>query len=116
VAADAALLADVTAVVAHNDLLALGVLRRLTERGVRVPQDLSVVGYDDIFGADFSAPPLTTLAGPIQEAGRCAFDLVLELVADPNARHRPATRMVLPSHLVIRASTGRTAPAAGGTA
>jgi LacI family transcriptional regulator len=106
VAADAALLAGVTAVVAHNDLLALGVLRRLAEREIRVPRDLSVVGYDDIFGADFSAPPLTTLAGPIQEAGRCAIDLVLELVADPNARRRPGVRRVLPSHLVIRGSTG----------
>lgn len=103
-AADAALGRGATAIVAHNDLLAIGVLRRLAERGVRVPQDISVVGYDDIFGADFCSPPLTTLAGPLQEAGRTGVNLLLE-VLDPHSSHQAGRQVVLASHLVIREST-----------
>ncbi len=104
-AADAALVAKATAIVAHNDLLAIGVLRRLTERGVRVPQEISVVGYDDIFGADFCVPALTTLAGPHEEAGSAAVELLLEK-ASPSATRAAPRRVTLPSHLVIRDSTG----------
>ncbi|QVQ52359.1 LacI family DNA-binding transcriptional regulator [Spiractinospora alimapuensis] len=104
-AADAALVTGATAVVAHNDLLAIGVLRRLGERGVRVPADVSVVGYDDIFGADFCVPALTTLAGPHEEAGRAAVELLLEKGSATGAR-TAARRVTLPSHLVIRDSTG----------
>ncbi len=103
-AADAALGCDATAVVAHNDLLAIGVLRRFAERGVRVPEDINVVGYDDIFGADFCSPSLTTLAGSFQEAGRAAVDLLLEAL-DPHGNNH-ARQVVLPSHLVVRGSTG----------
>src|SRR5699024_11286722 len=65
---DAALVSGATAFVAHNDLLAMGVLRRLAERGVAVPDQVSVVGYDDIFGADLCVPALTTLSGQIGRA------------------------------------------------
>ncbi|MBE2999742.1 LacI family DNA-binding transcriptional regulator [Nocardiopsis sp. HNM0947] len=104
-AADAALARDATALVAHNDLLAIGVLKRLAERGVAVPEEASVVGYDDIFGADLCVPALTTLAGPGDRAGRAAVELLLRggsrsgTLTDPH-------RVVLPSHLVIRESTG----------
>ncbi|MUL41759.1 LacI family transcriptional regulator [Streptomonospora sp. PA3] len=104
-AADAALVSGATAVVAHNDLLAIGILRRLAERGVQVPEQISVVGYDDIFGADFCVPALTTLAGPQEEAGRSAVEILLttgSARADPESPRR----VVLPSHLVIRDSTG----------
>ncbi len=104
-AADAALGSGVTAAIAHNDLLAIGMLRRFAERGVRVPEDISVVGYDDIFGADFCSPPLTTLAGPFEEAGRVAVDLLLSM-RDPVRNHPPRRDVVLPSHLAIRGSTG----------
>ncbi|MFI6575744.1 LacI family DNA-binding transcriptional regulator [Nocardiopsis sp. NPDC050513] len=104
-AADAALVTGATAVVAHNDLLAIGVLRRLAERGVDVPARISVVGYDDIFGADFCVPALTTLAGPQDEAGRSAVELLLENRSHSTAR-TPDRRVLLPSHLVIRDSTG----------
>lgn len=105
-AADAVLVTGATAVVAHNDLLAIGVLRRLAERGVHVPERISVVGYDDIFGADFCVPPLTTLAGPQDKAGRSAVELLLENRSRSTAR-TPDRRVMLPSHLVIRASTGQ---------
>ncbi|PXY22691.1 LacI family DNA-binding transcriptional regulator [Prauserella muralis] len=104
-AADAAIGQGATAAIAHNDLLAIGMLRRLAGRGVRVPADISVVGYDDIFGADFCSPPLTTLAGPFEEAGRLAVDLLLGS-RDGRTRARPASQVVLPSHLAIRESTG----------
>ncbi|WP_368077481.1 substrate-binding domain-containing protein [Actinomadura sp. WMMB 499] len=84
-------------------------MRRCAERGVAVPGDLSVVGYDDIFGADFCSPPLTTLAGQFEESGRTAVDMLLAM----RDRHgaRPARdRVVLPSHLAIRRSTGPLPP------
>ena len=69
--------AGATACVAFNDLLAIGMLTRLRERGVRVPGDISIVGCDDIFGADFCNPPLTTLTAPIEQAGRVAVSMLL---------------------------------------
>jgi LacI family transcriptional regulator len=105
-AADAALGHGATALIAHNDLLAIGVLRRLAERGVAVPTDLSVVGYDDIFGADFCSPPLTTLAGPLERAGRAVVDVLLEQLDPPAGRATRHTRARLPTHLVIRGSSG----------
>ncbi|MBQ1081998.1 MULTISPECIES: LacI family DNA-binding transcriptional regulator [unclassified Nocardiopsis] len=104
-AADAALVSGATALVAHNDLLAIGVLRRLSERGVAVPGEVSVVGYDDIFGADLCVPALTTLAGPEDEAGRVAVELLLRKGSLSTAHPAPQ-RVVLPTHLVIRDSTG----------
>ena len=76
-AADAVLNTGATACIVFNDLLAIGMLTRLRERGVVVPTDLSVVGCDDIFGADFCHPPLTTLTAPIEQAGRVAVTMLL---------------------------------------
>ncbi len=109
-AADAALNARVTACIAFNDVLAIGMLRRLSERGVDVPGELSVVGCDDIFGADFCSPPLTTIAAPLEDAGRLGVSmLVARLRPDPPA----ARAAVLPAQLVIRSSTGPAPRAAG---
>lgn len=104
-AADAALVREATAFVAHNDLLAIGVLKRLAERGRAVPGQVSVVGYDDMFGADLCVPALTTLAGPGDSAGRAAVELLLHR-GSRLATHPDQHRVVLPSHLVIRDSTG----------
>jgi len=98
-AADVGLATGATALIAFNDLLAIGVLRRLAERGVAVPGRVSVVGYDDIFGADFCSPPLTTVAGPVDEAGRALVDVLL-------AGSVPVPAMTLPTLLRVRASTG----------
>lgn len=95
---------QVTAVLAFNDLLALGILARLAERGVAVPGEVSVVGCDDIFGADFAHPPLTTLAAPVEQAGRLAVARLLELVDDPG--RAGGSRQVLPAVLRVRGSTG----------
>ena len=87
-AADAVLASGATAVVCHNDMLAIGLMRRLAERGGRCPRDLSVVGFDDIFGADFCSPALTTLAERTEDAGARAVEALVR--ADPAAARRPA--------------------------
>lgn len=102
-AADAATTSDVTACIVFNDLLAIGMLTRFAERGIRVPEDLSVVGNDDIFGSDFCYPPLTTVAAPIEEAGRAAVTMLLNQLT---SQSRPRLRTVLPTHLRIRQSSG----------
>lgn len=102
--------AGVTAVLAFNDLQAIGLLAGLAAAGVRVPTDLSVVGCDDIFGADFVSPALTTLAAPVEQAGRLATTLLLERLGGP-AGPRPAVRTEkLPARLVVRGSTGPVPP------
>lgn len=102
-AAEAVVNSEATAVIAFNDLLAIGMMRRLLARGLRVPEDISVLGCDGIFGADFCHPALTTLAAPLQDSGRAAVTLLLSRLADPGSQQR----VVLPTHLVIRESTGR---------
>ena len=100
-AADAVLAAGATAVVAHNDMLAIGVMLRLAERGVAVPGDVSVVGFDNIVGSDFCSPTLTTLAERTEDAGARAVEAVVAQVhsraerpADPGAAD-PARRTPL---------------------
>ena len=102
-AADGAVNAGTSAIVAHNDLLAIGVMQRLAQRGLRVPQDVSVVGFDDIFAADLCTPRLTTLGGAHFDVGRAAVELLLTA-----ASRRPDDQpcVVLPTELVLRDSTG----------
>ncbi|MDF1605362.1 LacI family DNA-binding transcriptional regulator [Nocardioides sp. YIM 152315] len=103
-AADAAVNDGATAIVAHNDLLAIGVMQRLAQRGIRVPEEVSVVGFDDIFAADVCTPRLTTLGGAHVDVGRAAVELLL------TAGSRPpddAPRITLPTQLVLRDSTGQ---------
>ena len=104
-AADAVLNSGATACIAFNDLLAIGMLMRLRERGVRVPDDLSIVGCDDIFGADFCNPPLTTLTAPIEQAGRVAVSILLARL-DPAIAPSVRQTATLPTHLTVRSSTG----------
>ena len=102
-AADAVLASGATAVVCHNDMLAIGLMGRLAQRGKVVPRDLSVVGFDDIFGADFCNPPLTTLAERTEDAGARAVETLIRQVP---TRPVDSPIRVLPTQLVVRASTG----------
>jgi LacI family transcriptional regulator len=102
-AADAVLNTGATACIVFNDLLAIGILSRLRERDVAVPDQISVVGCDDIFGADFCHPPLTTLNGPIERAGRVAVTMLLSRL---NGEAGTRQSVVLPTHLQVRESTG----------
>jgi LacI family transcriptional regulator len=103
-AADGAVRTDGTAIVAHNDLLAIGIIRRLTQRGIRVPEDISVIGFDDIFASELVHPALTTMAGPGRHAGRLAVELVIDQFAARAHRDDEVTR--LPMQLVLRESSG----------
>ncbi|MBA8794811.1 LacI family transcriptional regulator [Friedmanniella endophytica] len=108
-AADAVLNTRATACIAYNDVVAIGMLARLAERGVAVPEDLSVVGCDDIFGADFCHPPLTTVTAPVEHAGRVATSILLSGSASggpATAGRTPGSSAVLPTHLTVRRSTG----------
>ena len=103
-AADAALNSGASACIAYNDLLAIGMLRRFAERGVSVPDDMSVVGCDDIFGADFCTPALTTLGAPIEQAGRSAVSMLLSQLDDDASPRRET--ITIPTHLIVRKSSG----------
>jgi DNA-binding LacI/PurR family transcriptional regulator len=86
-----------TAIFAASDNQALGVLKAARERGLAVPRELAVMGFDDVDIADFIG--LTTLRQPLEESGRVAVDLLLSRVANPG---RPAQRVRLPLMLVRR--------------
>jgi LacI family transcriptional regulator len=99
-----------TAIFACNDIMAIGAICAAVELDLRVPEDLSVVGYDDIPLASYSNPPLTTVAQPIYDMGVTAASMLLERLQDPS---RPARRIVLDVELQIRRSTAvRSAPGA----
>jgi LacI family transcriptional regulator len=96
--------AGFTAVVAGNDLLALGCYDVLERRGLECPRDLSVVGFNDMPFADRFHPPLTTVHIPHYELGAAAADLLLERLADPAA---PPRTLEVDTRLVVRGSTAR---------
>lgn len=93
-----------TAVFVANDQMTLGMLRALNEAGVRVPDDVSVVGFDDVPEAEFFTPPLTTVRQDFGEVGRKSIALLLELIGAP-AQPRKAKRIVVPPTLIVRGST-----------
>jgi DNA-binding LacI/PurR family transcriptional regulator len=103
-AADPVLATGVTAVVAYNDVIALGLLSRFTARGIAVPAAISVLGFDDIALAAMVHPSLTTVGLPMESSGRAGIDLLLGLLQDP-ARFG-ATRRELDTQLMVRGSTG----------
>lgn len=106
-----------TAVFCANDLVALGVLQELTRRRLRVPEDIAVVGYDDIEFAAAAAVPLSSVRQPREELGRTAAALLLEEVQDPAHEHR---HVIFDPELIARESTlgrqssGGRDPAVGG--
>ena len=93
---------EFTAVLAGNDLLALGAYDAMSERGLRCPDDISVVGYNDMAFMDKVSPPMTTVRIPHYEVGAEAARLLLEVLQDP---HRHPRSLLLPLTLVIRSST-----------
>ena len=92
-----------TAIFAMNDVMAFGALRAIRERGGRVPEDVAVVGFDDVRLAAFSDPPLTTINEPDIEQGRRAAEMLLTLIhgAVPETRH-----VALATQLIVRQSCG----------
>jgi DNA-binding LacI/PurR family transcriptional regulator len=92
--------AGCTAVFCYNDMVAIGVLIACQERGIAVPQELSVVGFDDISTASYVTPALTTIQQPKRELGQQAAEVMLDLL-----NNRPGKNHVLQPTLVARAST-----------
>ena len=112
-AADLVLAAGVTAVVAYNDVVALGLLSRFRTRSVRVPAQISVIGVDDIAMSAMVHPSLTTVALPTEQTGRAGVDLLLALLEEPD--RGGATRRELDTQLMVRGSTGSGPDAPEGT-
>jgi len=101
-AADGVLGSGATAVLAFNDLVAMGLMSALGERGVRVPQDLSVTGFDDIPFARYLTPPLTTASVPVAELGEQAWHRMAELLGS----QPPGHSILFRPRLEDRGSTG----------
>ncbi len=96
-----------TAVFAQNDRLAKGAISTLNEAGLKVPQDVSIIGYDDIPEAEFSNPPLTTIRQPMREVGKAAAKLLINLIEDPNATPQ---QTLFKTELVNRSSCAQRKP------
>lgn len=96
-----------TALVLANDLMALGAYKAIAELRLRIPDDVSVVGIDDVFFAPFLAPPLTTVRVPTKEAGRAGIRLLLDV-----AESKSIPRVILPTTLQVRGSTAEPSGAA----
>lgn len=92
----------VTAIISANDSMALGVMRALHEAGLAVPQDVSVVGFDDIPEAAYFTPPLTTVRRNLIQLGMTGFEYLMQRMDDPEAS--PQQQVILP-RVMFRAST-----------
>ena len=97
------LLHEPDAVFVASDTMALGALRALRMAGKRVPEDVAMVGFDDLPQADTASPPLTTVRQPIRRAGALAVEMLIDILENGAADPR---RMILPTELVIRNSCG----------
>jgi len=93
-----------TALMCSNDMTAIGVMREAFELGIRVPQDLSVIGFDDIRMAEFMTPPLTTIQMSQSELAKLAFEALLKEVKRENPS-LDGSEYTLRTHLVLRSST-----------
>jgi LacI family repressor for deo operon, udp, cdd, tsx, nupC, and nupG len=93
-----------TAVFCSNDEMAIGAIRAIKSKGLKVPQDISVIGFDDIRFSRYTDPPLTTIAQPKDELGREAMNMLIELLRGVDV---PPRKRILPTQLVVRGSTAR---------
>ena len=98
-----------TAVFVANNLMTLGAFRALHEAGIRIPEEVALVGFDDMPWATSLNPPLTAISQPSQEIGSSAADLLLDRIARPD---RAIRHLILETKLVVRASCGASLPKA----
>jgi LacI family transcriptional regulator len=89
------------AVFVASDAMAFAAMRAIQEAGLRIPEDMAVIGFDDIPPAATSKPPLTTVRQPIMRTGQTAAEMLIDMIEHPNPQPR---RVVLPTELVIRSS------------
>jgi DNA-binding LacI/PurR family transcriptional regulator len=96
---------DFTAIFAFNDISAFGAMRALHEAGLRVPNDVSVIGFDDVLSAQFAVPSLTTIRQPLREMGRMGAETLIEKINDTKGSYPP--QVIVEPELVVRESTGQ---------
>jgi len=96
---------DLDAVLAGNDHIALGAMNMLQKSGRAVPDDVAVIGFDDIPEAKYFTPALSTVALPFAELGAVAMDRVIELISDSKKPHEPASAL-MPVRFIHRQSAG----------
>src|SRR6266852_4028148 len=93
-----------TALFAYNDISAIGAIRAIQEEGLRIPEDVSVVGFDDIPWAAFHTPSLTTVRQPLSKMGEIAAETVIRMIEDHGVS---SSEIAIEPTLVVRESTGR---------
>ncbi len=93
---------QLTAMLVQNDNAAIGMIRALTEKNIRVPDDLSIVGFDGVDPSTYVAPPLTTVVVPVHEIGVTAMQVLVEHINQPD---RPHEIIKLPVQLHVGEST-----------
>jgi DNA-binding LacI/PurR family transcriptional regulator len=92
-----------TAVCCYNDMTALGAMRAIRARGLRVPEDLSVTGFDDLFFAEYLEPALTTVRQPMRRMGEMAMENLLKLMSGEES----VAQVKVEAELIVRSSTGK---------
>ncbi len=95
---------DFTALFCFNDIAAIGAIRAIQDAGLRVPEDVSVIGFDDIISAAYYRPSLTTVRQPLREMGTAGAELLLERIAHPERPY--PSEIVMQPDLIVRESTG----------
>jgi len=95
-----------TAVCCYNDMSALGAMRSIRLKGLRVPEDISVVGFDDLFLASYTQPPLTTVRQPMRRMGQLAMESLFKLMSGTESE----IRIRVDAELIVRESTGARSP------
>jgi DNA-binding LacI/PurR family transcriptional regulator len=95
---------DFTAIFCFNDISAIGVIRAIYDAGLGVPDDISVIGFDDIMSAAFHKPSLTTVRQPLREMGRQGAQILLEMISSPDMQF--PEEIVMQPELIVRESTG----------
>ena len=90
-----------TAIFCYNDMSALGAMRQVRCRGLRIPEDISVVGFDDLYISQYINPPLTTVRQPMRQMGRMAMETLLQLFAGVES----GNEVRVPGELIVREST-----------
>lgn len=100
--ADQVYASEATAIVSHNDLIAHGILSRFAVRGISVPDEVSIVGFDDIPSATLVTPQLTTLRSPLRKLGARAVERMVGIINSPD---EPTTAELAPIQLVVRESS-----------
>jgi LacI family transcriptional regulator len=99
-----------TAIFASNDVMAMGAMDVIRHRGLRIPDDISIVGFDNIPQAAMVYPPLTTVQQPLEQMGRVATQVLLAMLKNPEEKF---TRVELPTELIVRSSTSQYKERAG---